>query len=361
MSEENTAVVEMTPGQIWVANVRESIAEMKRRLTGLEIKSEDDRNGYAFVRLGISECRDKRVAVEKRRRDLVRPLIDEKKEIDDAAKEITAMLVGMEGPLKIKKKKVDDIKEARRVAKELAERAEREAAERARKAAEEAELQEMRDRIEKEAKEEREKLAAERAEQEAEMAEEKARFEAVAAEKKEEARQERLAEQKRIDAEDMVRQKEWDRKQAERAEQEAELSNSMAKLREEADRLEAIKIEQEEAEAAKLRDEIEATAEKYHQDETQIEIEPPSEWVRSPEDAELHYELAKMSEELDVPAGDIEKMGAWYCELVKIRTPNFDRGDVQNFANMMQSALGRATQQISYWLDRGISQDERRD
>src|SRR5258708_6309483 len=66
--------------------------------------------GYEEVRQAVGLVRATRVAVEKRRVDLKAGLLQRGREIDGAAKQLTALIEEIENPLVDKKKAIDDEK-----------------------------------------------------------------------------------------------------------------------------------------------------------------------------------------------------------------------------------------------------------
>lgn len=110
-------------------------------------------DGYEDCRLAIAHCRTTRVAIEERRKELKADSLEFGRRVDRVAKDLTALIEGLEDPLRQRKEAVDEEKAEK---KRAAERAEREAieavvraqveAENAAKAAEAAALAEQ-DRI----------------------------------------------------------------------------------------------------------------------------------------------------------------------------------------------------------------------
>lgn len=244
-----------------------AIAEMRERLSGL---SADTRDGYEQVRQGIGEIRTLRVAVEKRRVELKADALEYGRRVDAEAKRITAMLVEIEEPLKLEKKRIDDERERKVREAEEAERRRVEAELAAQRAAEEARLkagreaEEARLRVEREAEEER--LKAERArideerkrlEAERKEAERKA---AEAAAEAERQRQELEAERRRLAKEQAeANRREQERLEAERQKIERERAE-VERQRREAEEREALRV------AAELQAKLEAEqAEKRRQ------------------------------------------------------------------------------------------------
>lgn len=225
----------------------------------------DSPSGYEAVRLAIAECRDTRVAIEGRRKELKADALEYGRQVDSVAKQLTSIVESIEDPLRWKKAAADEAKakakaERERVERERVEaelRAEREAQEaiaKAQREAEEARLraerqaEEERLAVEREAQRvEREKLAAERAEMEARKAEEQRRIDT----ERHEMEARRAAEQARIDAERAV--VEAERQKVARAQAALEQAEAMrvaeAKAREE----ERARVERERVEAEEIK------------------------------------------------------------------------------------------------------------
>lgn len=229
----------------------EAIAEAKAKYAGLSC---DTPAGYEQVRLAIAHVRTTRVAVEDRRVALKADALAYGRLVDSRAKEITALLVEIEEPLKAKKQAVDDEKARARAEAEAAKLRALEAEIAARRAAQEEEARLVREAEEKRLAEERAALEAERAKlAEAQAALEAARAAEAAAWKRAEA--ERIA---RMEAE---RKAEADRieaaARAERDRLEAERRAEAERQRAERDRIAA---EKRAAEIAALRPDLEKIA-----------------------------------------------------------------------------------------------------
>lgn len=204
------------------AVTEEQIAETKARYAALSC---DTPKGYEEVRLAIAEVRDARVAVEKRRVELKADALAYGRLVDSKAKELTAMLLEIEEPLKAKKQAVDDEKARIRAEAEAAKRAAIEAAIAAKRAEEEEKARLAREAEEKRLAEERAALEAERAK----LVEAQAALEAA-------------------------RKAEEDRRETERKAEEAKLAEAR---KAEEDRLAAIRKAEEERLAAERRAEEE--------------------------------------------------------------------------------------------------------
>ena len=158
-----------------------AIALLREEYGGL---TADTPSNYRLVVQAIADCRDRRVAVEKKRKELKADALEFGRRVDSEAKRLTSMLWEIEEPLKQEKQKVDDEKARIKREKEEAERAAIEAELAAKRAAEEAAAKAEQERIRKEQEaeaarlaEERRKIEAERAAQEARLAEERAAIE----------------------------------------------------------------------------------------------------------------------------------------------------------------------------------------
>jgi len=227
----------------------------------------DTPTGYREVTLAIADCRTKRAAVEKRRKELKKDALEYGRAVDGAAKELIGAVKAIEEPLKIKKKVVDDAKAAKKqAAAEAKLQAEREA--------EEKRLEEIRAEQEARLAAEREQIEAERRE----LEEAKRAAEVQAAKDAEARRVEQEAAEAKLAAEraaiEEERQAEEDRIAAERAELDAERRE-----------VEKVTREQAEREAAKAEAKAAAEAE------------------------------AKRQAEIDAMAPDLEKLSAW-AELI---------------------------------------------
>lgn len=212
----------------------EAIAETKAKYAGLSC---DTPAGYEQVRLAIAHVRTTRVAVEDRRVALKADALAYGRLVDSRAKEITALLLEIEEPLKAKKAAVDDEKARIKAEAEAVKLRALEAEIAANRARQEEEARLVREAEEKRIAEERAFLEAERAK----LAEAQSKLDA---ERK--AEQDRIdaaarAERERIDAEReklaAERRAEEDRQRAEREEIEAE-RKAVAAEREKAERAE---------------------------------------------------------------------------------------------------------------------------
>lgn len=231
------------------------------------------RENYEFTRRGIATCRELRVGIEKRRKDLKADSIEYGRKVDAIAKTLTARIEAIESPLQNAKDQVDAAKAAAKAAAEAKERAEREAAEAQRRAEEEARLQVERDKLEAERKafEERQRLVNEQHERE--LAEQRRRAEEEAAQERE-----RLNAERRVLEEQLRRQEEERKKLADevaRRDQEArdviaarlQAEQAAKQAEEDAKQAEAdrIKREQEDALTAAYQATLRPDAEKIRQ------------------------------------------------------------------------------------------------
>lgn len=220
-----------------------AIAEKREHYAGLTATTSD---GYESVRLAIADCRETRVAVEARRKELKKESLEYGRRVDDVARHLTQQLEAIEQPLKDMKAQVDKEKERAKASAEEAKLREWQAQLQAERAAEDE-----RQRAEREAAAERLRraeaaLAAERASLAAERADaEQRQREAEAlriAEAEKLAAQQRLeADRNRIEREALVAERaqiEAQRVAAERAES-ARLAGIAAKERAERGRVAA--------------------------------------------------------------------------------------------------------------------------
>jgi chromosome segregation ATPase len=263
MSEQSTMLIAEKSGgppPVRYGVTREEIEARRAQYEAIQCTTRD---GYESCRVAIAHCRDTRVAVEKRRKELKAESLDYGRRVDAVAKELTALIVSMEHPLEAKKSVVDEEKaRAKREKEEAAQRAIEEKV-RAEREAEEARL-----RVEREAEEKR--LAAERAALAAERAKiEDAQKAARAEEEKRSAihREAMAEEQAKIDAE--RRRIETEREALEEAKREADRiererqnmirAEARAKQEAEAERIAAEEARVAEAERqAAIKDRVEA-------------------------------------------------------------------------------------------------------
>jgi chromosome segregation ATPase len=136
----------------------EQIATLREQYSGLKA---DSKEGYEEVRLAIGDLREKRVAVEKRRKELKEDSLEWGRKVDAVAKHLTNELESIENPLKLTKGEWDERKAKEKAAKEAEERAKVEAEIRAKREAEESQLRAKREAEESKLREEQAKLKAE--------------------------------------------------------------------------------------------------------------------------------------------------------------------------------------------------------
>ncbi|MEN6507132.1 MAG: hypothetical protein ABFD92_21560 [Planctomycetaceae bacterium] len=156
-----------------------AIAEMSAAYLPLTIRDVNDTAGYKAVHAARMVVKNKRVEVEKLRKELKADALEYGRRVDAEAKRITSLLEPIESHLSQEEEayeaEKERIKNAARLKAEAEERAKREAEEakiRAEREAEEARLRVEREKLEAERRameEEREKIAAERARQQAEQ------------------------------------------------------------------------------------------------------------------------------------------------------------------------------------------------
>lgn len=315
------------------------IASTKGRYAAL---SADTPAGYEEVRQAIAHVRDTRVAIEKRRVELKADFLEGGRKVDSIAKELTALLLEIEEPLKAKKKAVDDEKERIRAeaavekqraleAEIAAKRAIQEAQERAEREAEAQRMAEERAALEAE----RQRLAAVQAELEARQREELARVEAA-----------RQAERERIDAE---RKAEQDRVDAEREKLAAERRAEEERARAERKALDAERkrLADEKAAAEKIeRDRIEAAERAEFERRAKIVAEQEA---REKLDRD-RVEAVRVAMELAAMRPDVEKVTAFAAQLRAIEPPEVQSGEVRLLLAMATASL----KSLADDLDRGL-------
>lgn len=224
------------------------LADMRARLVPTDCQTKD---GYEFTRKGIAECREMRVAIEKRRKELKAYSLEYGRKVDAVAKTLTAAIEEIETPLIEAKRAVDEERERVKRESEEAERRKEEARLKAIRDAEEARLKAEAERLAAERRAFEEQQRAERAKIEEELAKEREaqraareRADAEAAVERERLRIEREAmeaEQRKIAAEQArIRAEQMAKEAAERA------------AREERERIERERIEAEQREARRV-------------------------------------------------------------------------------------------------------------
>lgn len=89
----------------------------------------DSPSGYEAVRLAIAECRDTRVAIEGRRKELKADALEYGRQVDSVAKQLTSIVESIEDPLRWKKAAADEAKAKAKAERARAEQARVEAEE----------------------------------------------------------------------------------------------------------------------------------------------------------------------------------------------------------------------------------------
>ena len=224
--------------------------QIEARRTSYAGLSADTPRGYEEVRLAIADCRDTRVAVESKRKELKADALEYGRRVDSVAKSITAMIETIEEPLKTKKAAVDEVKARAKQAREAAEKAAIEAQLRAERDAEEQRLAIMREGQRIEAA----KLAAERAELEAARAQQREAEARFAAEREAEI----AAERAQLAAERAAQERVMADARAADEARAKETRNALAAQQREIDRIEAVRLAQILAEQEAERRRIEA-------------------------------------------------------------------------------------------------------
>lgn len=230
----------------------QAIDEVGARCATLEATTP---KGYEEVRVAIGECRTMRTGVEATRKALKADALEWGRKVDAVAKDLTARLEAIEGPLKIKKAAVDEAKEKAKAEKERAEREEIERIVRAAREREEAEARAKREEEERELEAKRARLAEEqrlaeerRAAEEERLARERAELEAKlrAFEEQERAARERAeaeerARLERIEAEERAKREQAEAEERARVEKKraAAEARRLAALRPDAEKLHA--------------------------------------------------------------------------------------------------------------------------
>jgi chromosome segregation ATPase len=202
--------------------------------------------GYEEVRLAIAHCRTTRTAVEKRRKELKADALEWGRKVDGVAKDLTALIQGIELPLQVKKQIVDDEKARLKREAEQAEFLALQAKVKAEREAEEARLKAEREAEDARLAVERARIAAERKVFEDEQAAARAAQREVD-EKNRRAEQALAVERRRIE--------EQARQLAEEIEGAARELEAKQAATAEAERLRVAALEAEEAEAKRAADE----------------------------------------------------------------------------------------------------------
>ena len=252
MQTEATAIDHPAPVTFDITS--DQIAAKRATFSAL---SADTPKGYESVRVAIGECRDIRVKIEKRRKELKACALEYGRRVDGTAKSLTAMVESLEEPLKLKKAAIDDEKARAKREKEEAERRAVEEQLRAEREAEEARIAAERAAEAERLRAEREELEKQRAQQEQERAAENARL-AAEREKMAAERREMEAERERLAAAAAAERRAAEMEAQERARKAAaELEAERREMQKERERLAAIEAkrvaaEKTEREAARL-------------------------------------------------------------------------------------------------------------
>lgn len=219
----------------------DALVEMKNRLIVPDTTTPD---GYKLAVSSIRECRELRVSIEAKRKDMKADSLAYGRAVDKVAKYLTEEIEAIEEPIKAAKKIVDDRIENERLEAERKANEERLAAERAKREEEERKLAEERAKLEAERKAmeeaqriERERLAAERAAIEAEQRRQR------------EAAEAELAKQRAAIEEEQRKVREQQAAEAKRLADEREAVEAERRRQEEAERARLAEIERQRREA----------------------------------------------------------------------------------------------------------------
>ncbi len=268
-----------------------AIAETKAKYAGLSC---DTPAGYEEVRLAIAHVRTTRVAVEDRRVALKADALAYGRLVDSKAKEITAMLLEIEEPLKAKKAAVDDEKARIKAEAEAVKLRALEAEIAANRARQEEEARLVREAEEKRLAEERAAIEAERAK----LAEAQAKLDA-----------ERKAEQDRIDTAARI--------ERERIDAEREKLAAERRVEEDRQRVEREKIEAERRAVAAEREKAERA-----EFERQAKIRAEQEAIEKIERERVAAE--KRAAELAALRPDLEKVAAFAAQVRALKPPDLE-------------------------------------
>lgn len=333
------------------AVTEEQIVETKARYAALSC---DTPKGYEEVRLAIAEVRDARVAVEKRRVELKADALAYGRLVDSKAKELTAMLLEIEEPLKAKKQAVDDEKARIRAEAEAAKRAAIEAEIAAKRAEEEEQARLAREAEEKRLAEVRAALEAERAK----LAEAQAALEA--ARKAEEERIEAAAREERARVE-AAKKAEEERQRVERERIEAERRAEEAKLaairKAEEERLASERRAEEErqrAERAAIEAERKAVAAAREAQE-RAEFERQAKLRAEREAAEKAERAKREAAEAEARRPDVEKVRAFAAQLREIVMPTVNDPGLADALVVAWDALGSIADELERVAERSAA------
>lgn len=287
----------------------EQIAMLAREFAGVTF---DTPKSYEQGRRAIARCRELRVAVEKRRKELKAESLEYGRKVDAVAKRYTEALESIEAPMLAAKAVVDAEKERVKREAELAERARIEAELQAKREAEEAKLRAEREAEEQRIAEERRKLDEERAQLEAER-------------------------QKREETDRVARAKADAEAKAERD----QIAAERARLDEERAEIERRRVESDRAEAerqATIRAEQEA---KERAERLAIEAKA-REAERLEAERRIHEEEDKARARVEALRPDAEKLAAYASALVAVERPTLATEDGQAALSELVRALGEA-------------------
>jgi hypothetical protein len=264
--EETTALARLDQALVSKFGIdRARIDEIKLECEGLSF---DTPKEYTESNKKLALARETRVAIEKRRKELKEPTIQEGKRIDECAAILTAEIEPIERSLKAKKDAVDAEKELVRKEKEAAERARLEEQARLANEAREAELRAIREAEEKRLAEERAAIEAEKARL---AAEQKTRDEAARIER-ERVEAEQAIERARLQADREAFEAEQRKAAEARRAEEVRIENERRKI-EQAERDRLAKIQAEKDAAEKLeRERVEAEEKRVAELERQAAI-----------------------------------------------------------------------------------------
>lgn len=295
-----------------------AIAETKAKYAALSC---DTPRGYEEVRMAIGTVRDARTAIEKRRVELKADALAYGRLVDSKAKELTALLLEIEEPLKAKKQAVDDEKARIKAEAEAERRAAIEAELAEKRAAEEEVARLVREAEEKRLAEERAALEAERAK----LAEAQAALEAA-----------RKAEADRVEAE---RKAEYSRQQAERERLDAERRAEEARQRAEREKIEAerkaVAAEREKAERAEF--------------ERQAKIRAEKEAAEKVERDRIEAERREAERVRLLP--DLDKMAAFAEEIRALKLPVLSDASLVKRAGDAWTALGDIADDLARFVE----------
>jgi len=98
--------------------VTESLEKLKTDYENATIAGQSDKDGYKFVKEGVTKVRTIRTSIEKTRKELTEPALKFQRELKSEADLLTADLQKLEDSLKLKQKAYDDEKERLRLAAE---------------------------------------------------------------------------------------------------------------------------------------------------------------------------------------------------------------------------------------------------